>query len=185
MTSSPLDRLVDEWLDRVERAAADLPPDQRGELLADLREHIAVARADLSPETEAGVRTILERLGDPAMIAEEARHGEPSAHGEPSVFGAAPAHGEPSAAGDRHQPRAVPPMSPATDPPIRRRTGLWIGIAVGAIVLVCAGCLAAGLGMFAWSGVTMHSERFDAPIPTPREAWDVVPEPTVGPVRSP
>jgi hypothetical protein len=36
-------------------------------------EHIAAARAALDPETEAGVRTVLERLGDPADIAAEAR----------------------------------------------------------------------------------------------------------------
>ncbi len=76
MTDSSLDRLVDEWLDRVAQAAADLPTDRRAELVADLREHVAVARADLAVETEAGVRTILERLGDPATIAAEARHGE-------------------------------------------------------------------------------------------------------------
>jgi Transcriptional regulator PadR-like family len=37
------------------------------------REHIAAARADLDPETEAGVRSLLERLGEPADIAAEAR----------------------------------------------------------------------------------------------------------------
>ena len=39
----------------------------------EVAEHIAAARADLDPETEAGVRTMLERLGDPADIAAEAR----------------------------------------------------------------------------------------------------------------
>jgi len=36
-------------------------------------EHIDAARGGLEPETEAGVRTLLERLGDPAEIAAEAR----------------------------------------------------------------------------------------------------------------
>jgi len=39
----------------------------------EVAEHIAAARAGLEPETEAGVRTVLERLGDPSEIAAEAR----------------------------------------------------------------------------------------------------------------
>ena len=71
------DRMVGEYLDAVRRATVDLPPDRRDDLLADLSEHIATARAELDPETEAGVRDILERLGDPASIAAEARLGAP------------------------------------------------------------------------------------------------------------
>jgi uncharacterized membrane protein len=71
------DRMVGEYLDAVRRATVDLPPDRRDDLLADLSEHIATARAELDPETEAGVRDILERLGDPAGIAAEARLGTP------------------------------------------------------------------------------------------------------------
>ncbi len=67
------DELVAEYLAAVDRAAADIPPSRRQDLLADLREHIAAARAELDPETEAGIRTILDRLGDPAVIATAAR----------------------------------------------------------------------------------------------------------------
>ena len=38
-----------------------------------MHEHITAARADLDPETEAEIRSLLERLGDPADIAAEAR----------------------------------------------------------------------------------------------------------------
>jgi hypothetical protein len=69
------DLLVEEYLAAVAGAGPDLPPHRRADLLADLREHIASARADLAPETEAGVRTILARLGDPASIVAEARLG--------------------------------------------------------------------------------------------------------------
>ena len=51
------DRMVGEYLDAVRRATVDLPPDRRDDLLADLSEHIATARAELDPETEAGVLT--------------------------------------------------------------------------------------------------------------------------------
>jgi hypothetical protein len=66
------DLLVHSYLAAVADAAADLPAVVREELLADLREHIAVARVQHAP-TEAGVRTILDRLGHPVAIVEAAR----------------------------------------------------------------------------------------------------------------
>jgi uncharacterized membrane protein len=69
----PLERLVEEYLTAVAHACSDLPVDRREEILADLREHIAVARAELSAPSEVAVRTILQRLGEPGDIAAEAR----------------------------------------------------------------------------------------------------------------
>ena len=69
------DLMIEEYLAAVATAGADLPPHRRDELLADLREHIASTRSDLAPETEAGVRTILARLGEPSSIVAEARLG--------------------------------------------------------------------------------------------------------------
>jgi len=86
---TPIDSLVDSYLSAVARATADLPPQRREDLLTDLREHITTARAELTPETEAGVRTILDRLGDPASIAAEARQDEPP---HPTPLPAANAH---------------------------------------------------------------------------------------------
>jgi hypothetical protein len=74
-----LDDVVAGYLARVRAAAAGLDPVRREELIDDLREHIATARAELSPETEAGLRTLLDRLGDPAAIVAEASAGEPVA----------------------------------------------------------------------------------------------------------
>jgi hypothetical protein len=51
-------------------------PPTAGGILDEVGEHIGAARAAraaLDTETEAGVRTVLERLGDPADIAAEAR----------------------------------------------------------------------------------------------------------------
>ena len=76
MSQTRGDALIADYLDRVRAAAAGLDPARREELIQDLREHIDAARAELSPETEAGVRTILDRLGDPAVIAAEASVGE-------------------------------------------------------------------------------------------------------------
>jgi hypothetical protein len=61
------------YLQDLESQLGDLPANRRQELLDEVSAHVAAARADLDPETEAGVRTMLERLGDPADIAAEAR----------------------------------------------------------------------------------------------------------------
>ena len=67
------DALILRYLQDLEGELRDLPANRRQELLDEVGEHIAAARAALAPETEAGVRTMLERLGDPADIAAEAR----------------------------------------------------------------------------------------------------------------
>jgi uncharacterized membrane protein len=71
-----LDWLVEDYLGAVSYACGDLSSQRRDELVEDLREHIAAARAVLHEPTEAAVRTILDRLGEPTVIAEEARLSE-------------------------------------------------------------------------------------------------------------
>ena len=65
--------MVDDYLRAVATACADLPVSQREELLGDLREHITAQLGDNA--SEADIRTILDRLGEPAAIAAEARVG--------------------------------------------------------------------------------------------------------------
>ncbi|HET9142187.1 HAAS signaling domain-containing protein [Actinophytocola sp.] len=89
-----LDHIVEDYLGAVSYACRDLPPDQRADLVGDLREHIAAARTVLYQPTEAAIRTILDRLGEPAAIAAEARLAE----------------GLPAAAPP--QPRPQPPAQP-------------------------------------------------------------------------
>lgn len=81
MTQQKTDRLVEDYLGAVSYACADLPPQRREELLEDLREHITAARAVLYEPTEAAIRTILDRLGEPSAIAEEALLSEPRSLG--------------------------------------------------------------------------------------------------------
>ncbi|MGW5780480.1 HAAS signaling domain-containing protein [Streptomyces sp. NPDC003863] len=69
--------LVTDYLTTVEREASFLPAGRREELLADLREHLAVAVGD--EQDPQAVRTALERLGSPAAIAAAARAEEPEA----------------------------------------------------------------------------------------------------------
>ena len=80
------DRLVDEYLDRLEFELADLPRARRRELVDEIAEHIAEARAG-GAESEAEVRTLLDRLGDPAEIAAEARGREAGPTAPPAKSG--------------------------------------------------------------------------------------------------
>ena len=65
------DPLVRDYLRTVERGLAPLPRRRREEVLGDLREHLDGALADAS--TEADVRSVLYRRGDPADVAASAR----------------------------------------------------------------------------------------------------------------
>jgi len=72
MSTTP-DKLVERYLKHLEVELDDLPRDRRREIVDEIAGHIAEARAGLEHESEADVRNILEVLGDPADIAEEAR----------------------------------------------------------------------------------------------------------------
>lgn len=122
MTQQQTDRLVEDYLGAVSYACADLPPDRREDLLADLREHITAARAVLYQPTEAAIRTILDRLGEPSAIAEEALLGEPGAVRRPTAAGPVPVG-----------PR-VARLSPAT-------LGMLLGFVLIVIFLLIVGTL--------------------------------------------
>jgi hypothetical protein len=73
MTGAEAGRLVAAYLRDLERELADLPRARRTELLEEIGEHIDEAVAEELPSNEAEVRTLLDRIGEPADIAEEAR----------------------------------------------------------------------------------------------------------------
>ena len=73
MTATHAGEIVDGYLKRLERELADLPPGRRKEVVGQIAEHIADARAELSNETDADLLTIIDRLGEPDEIAAEAR----------------------------------------------------------------------------------------------------------------
>ncbi|MGK5741551.1 HAAS signaling domain-containing protein [Micromonospora sp. URMC 103] len=118
---TPIDSLIDSYLNAIARAGAGLPPQRREDLLTDLREHITAARAELHPETEAGVRTVLDRLGEPESIIAEARQDEPPLS-------------------------AALPAAIAHVPPNRSRTRLWVAV-VAVLAVALAACVA---GAFAF-----------------------------------
>lgn len=63
------DALVRDYLGRLEAAAWPLAADRRGELLAEVREHIESALDDAGTRDEVTARNVLERLGAPEEIA--------------------------------------------------------------------------------------------------------------------
>jgi hypothetical protein len=63
------DDLVGKYMKQLESELADLPRARRREILDEIGEHIAEAQA----ESEVDVRNVLDRVGDPDEIAEEAR----------------------------------------------------------------------------------------------------------------
>lgn len=80
MTASNATRLVGEYLRRLEVELMDLPADRRGEILDDIRGHIADERSGMRDESDADLMNLLDRLGDPAEIAAEARGGGAGRH---------------------------------------------------------------------------------------------------------
>lgn len=72
MTTMQRDPLVDDYLRRLEAAAADLPRERRAELVGEIEEHVQAALAEAGDD-ETAVRNVLERLGSPEEIAAAAR----------------------------------------------------------------------------------------------------------------
>jgi hypothetical protein len=77
MSSSGVEAIVSDYFARLRRALAPLPRSRRDQLLEDLREHVTLARAGLSEESELTVREILDHLGRPEDIAAEALAASP------------------------------------------------------------------------------------------------------------
>ena len=70
---SSTDRLVSDYLDRLESELSGIPRAGRREVMDGIEAHVEEAVAELEPDDEAGVRNVLDRVGDPAEIAAEAR----------------------------------------------------------------------------------------------------------------
>jgi uncharacterized membrane protein len=64
---------VESYLRELDQELRDLPAARRRELVEEIREHIESALGEAGAGDEVEVRNVLERLGDPADIAAEAR----------------------------------------------------------------------------------------------------------------
>jgi uncharacterized membrane protein len=144
------DDLVNDYLRAVEEALAGVPAGRRDELLADLSQHIAAKRAELSPDrhTEVEVRTILELLGDPAEVAAEAM-----IDAEPS-----------------------PPI--LIQPPKKLGALIWVLLMIGAIATLCVAAGLAGVLLFARGTSGGPGDSGPAPVPTTLPAVTATPTPS-------
>jgi hypothetical protein len=78
MDTMKTDRLIDDYLRRLEHAAAHLQRARRTELVAEIRSHIETALREEEAAGEAAVRNVLDRLGPPEEIVEAAEPPPPS-----------------------------------------------------------------------------------------------------------
>jgi hypothetical protein len=75
-TAGQADKLVRRYLEQLDAALQGVDASRREEILAEVHEHIEQGRDRLDTDDAADVRTLLARVGDPAVIAAEA--GAPS-----------------------------------------------------------------------------------------------------------
>ena len=69
MSTTTSQQLVEDYLKRLRKASRELPREERGELRAQIEEHLRDALP--TEPSEAVTRTVLERVGDPeALVAE-------------------------------------------------------------------------------------------------------------------
>lgn len=65
--------LVRSYLARLDGALANVPTEERRQIVDGIAEHAAAALDEFDEATEADVRNVLARLGDPDVIAADAR----------------------------------------------------------------------------------------------------------------
>jgi uncharacterized membrane protein len=90
MTSETPQLVVQRYLNQVARHLQDLPDSERFELIEDLRAHIEEATGGVDAASEADVRNVLDRLGQPQDLAREARErasdtDEPAGEDQPTL----------------------------------------------------------------------------------------------------
>src|SRR4051812_11147183 len=67
------ERVIDDYLDRLHRSLRDVPAAQREGIISEIVTHIDEALDAEPDDSEASLRNVLERVGDPEEIASEAR----------------------------------------------------------------------------------------------------------------
>jgi HAAS domain-containing protein len=77
-TQAGADQLVDRYLSQLDRALGGLSTSRRHQIVEEISAHIGQSRALLDHDDEAGVRALLDRVGDPEAIAAEAGMSEVS-----------------------------------------------------------------------------------------------------------
>jgi uncharacterized membrane protein len=78
-TAGEADKLVRHYMAQLDAALRGVEASRRQEILAEVHGHIQEGRTGLDPDDAASVRTLLDRVGDPAAIAAEAGAPPPAA----------------------------------------------------------------------------------------------------------
>ncbi len=78
MTTADIDQIIADYLHRLDVALGRLPESRRRQLVAEIDEHLKEARAELSDQSEAAIRELLDRVGQADDIAAEAMDGQAS-----------------------------------------------------------------------------------------------------------
>jgi hypothetical protein len=78
MNNVHTDRLVEDYLMRLDAVASVLPAARRAELTSEIRDHLEEGLREIEPGDEAAVRNLLERLGSPEEIVSAAVDATPS-----------------------------------------------------------------------------------------------------------
>ena len=86
MHTMETDRLIDDYLRRLEHAAAHMQQARRAELVAEIRGHLETALRQEQAAGEAAVRNVLDRLGTPEEIVEAAEPPSPPATDTPACW---------------------------------------------------------------------------------------------------
>jgi hypothetical protein len=71
-TRTDTDKVIDRYLSQLDHALSDLPASRRREIIDEITSHITESRCLLDHEDEVSIRALLDRIGDPLGIAEEA-----------------------------------------------------------------------------------------------------------------
>ncbi len=72
MSEERAEQIVSDYFGQLQKALLPMPRHRRDQLLDELRAHVEAARAGSPADSEAVVREVLERLGEPEDIAAEA-----------------------------------------------------------------------------------------------------------------
>jgi hypothetical protein len=71
-TRSNADKLIDRYLSHLDHALGDLPASRREQISEEIASHITEGRSSLDDENESSILALLDRVGDPGAIAQEA-----------------------------------------------------------------------------------------------------------------
>jgi hypothetical protein len=82
--ASTADKLVADYLKRLNGELRGLSRVRRRELVDEISEHIAEARADLESENEAAIRTLLDASGNPRRSPPRRGSASGSCRGKPA-----------------------------------------------------------------------------------------------------